>query len=282
MNVYKKSFYSTTCLGLEDILEEVSQWIVSLNIGFTGYEIEALEPEVYDTTTRKEYKYSYLKNSTLGADLIISSYYRKTYEDNTYSTLTGIAYSSSYSYPAFGLHRVKSGESYKNVGQRIYISPNCSDTTTSGTYGYKVNMSVYVKDKFNILIGYEDGTRPTGDLLGCEAGVIICSAGTEEFFSCGLSLLSNSLSANMLSNTITEHYCFPNFAKGAVSMQCNNGAYIAKIKVSDSSNSTYSNGRTLDYIYETNAANLVNGETYAIDGKSYLCINSSKGIFFQY
>lgn len=284
MDIYKKSFTSVKCLGLDDILAEVCDWLISLGIGFTSY-ITSEVIEAYSTsTTNKQYelKYYILKNANLGADIAFTDKYLKVYTDSTFTTLSSIDNSRE-----FGIHRIYSEDNtnLRNTNQRISIRPNCSSTSylVTDTFFWKVNMSVYVKDKNNIVITYEDGTDTSGTLLGCSlsvgSGLVICSCGDEQYFLYKPAYLGNSISGNTVIGSDTSlWYGFPQFYKGRTT---NTNSYMVNCRISGSDSSVCTDEKILDYIYETNASNLINGEFYTINNKEYLCFSAEQGLLME-
>lgn len=282
MDIYKKSFTSVKCLGLDDILAEVCDWLISLGIGFTSY-ITSEIIEAYSTNSQYELKYYILKNANLGANIAFTNKYLKVYTDSTFTTLSSI----NSNYCQFGIHRIYSEDNtnFRNTNQRIDIRPNCSSDShlVTDTFFWKVNMSVYVKDKNNIVITYEDGTNTSGTLLGCSSkigsGLVICSCGDEQYFLYKPAYLNNSISGNTVIGSDTSlWYGFPQFYKGYTT---NTNSYMVNCRISGSTSSVCTDEKILDYIYETNASNLINGEFYTINNKEYLCFSAEQGLLME-
>ena len=282
MDIYKKSFTSVKCLGLDDILAEVRDWLISLNIGFDSYTTREVI-EAYSTNSQYELKYYILKNANLGANIAFTDKYLKVYTDSTFTTLSSI----NSNYCQFGIHRIYSEDNtnFRNTNQRIDIRPNCSSTShlVTDTFFWKVNMSVYVKDKNNIVITYEDGTNTSGTLLGWSSsmgsGLVICSCGDEQYFLYRPAYLDNSISGNTVIGSDTSlWYGFPQFYKGYTT---NTNSYMVNCRISGSSSSVCTDEKILDYVYETNASNLINGEFYTINNKEYLCFSAEQGLLME-
>lgn len=282
MDIYKKSFTSVKCLGLDDILTEVSDWLISLGIGFTNYTTSEIV-EAYSTNSQYELKYYILKNANLGANIAFTNRYLKVYTDSTFTTLSSI----NSNYCQFGIHRIYSEDNtnFRNTNQRIDIRPNCSSDSylVTDTFFWKVNMSVYVKDKNNIVITYEDGTNTSETLLGCSlnkgSGLVICSCEDEQYFLYKPAYLGNSISGNTVIGSDTSlWYGFPQFYKGYTT---NTNSYMVNCRISGSTSSVCTDEKILDYIYETNASNLINGEFYTINNKEYLCFSAEQGLLME-
>lgn len=281
MDIYKKSFSSVKCLGLDDILLEICEWLISLNIGFDSYTTKEII-EANSTTSQYELKYYNLKNTNWNVKVTFTDKLLKNYTDSTFTTFTSLG--NSY---LFGVHRVCSEDetSYRNTNQRITISPNASSSSklATDTFFWKVNMSVYVKDKNNIVITYEDGTNTSGTLLGCSSsmgsGLVICSCGDEQYFLYKPAYLYNSIFGNTVIGSDTSlWYGFPQFYKGYTT---NTNSYMVNCRISGSSSSVCTDEKILDYVYETNASNLINGEFYTINNKEYLCFSAERGLLME-
>lgn len=282
MDIYKKSFTSVKCLGLDDILAEVRDWLISLGIGFTSYTTSELI-DADSTNSQYEFKYYILKNANLGADIAFTNKYLKVYTDSTFTTLSSI----DGNYREFGIHRIYSEDNtnLRNTNQRISIEPNCSSASylVTDTFFWKINMSVYVKDKNNIVITYEDGTRTSGTLLGCSSnigsGLVICSCGDEQYFLYKPAYLNNSISGNIVIGSDTSlWYGFPQFYKERTT---NTNSYMVNCRISGSDSYVCTDEKILDYVYETNASNLINGEFYTINNKEYLCFSAEQGLLME-
>lgn len=281
MDIYKKSFSSVKCLGLDDILLEICEWLISLNIGFDSYTIREVI-EANSTASQYELKYYNLKNTNWNVKVAFIDKLLKNYTDSTFTTFSSLG--STYQ---FGVHRVYSEDeaSYRNTNQRITISPNASSSSrlATDTFFWKVNMSVYVKDKNNIVITYEDGTNTSETLLGCSlnkgSGLVICSCGDEQYFLYKPAYLGNSISGNTVIGSDTSlWYGFPQFYKGYTT---NTNSYMVNCRISGSTSSVCTDEKILDYVYETNASNLINGEFYTINNKEYLCFSAEQGLLME-
>lgn len=294
MDIYKKSFSSVKCLGLDDILLEVCEWLISLNIGFDSYTtrevIESYSSSASYETYRNELKYYNLNNVNWGTKIAFTDKITKIYTDTTFTTLSSLYRN----YQGFGIHRIYSEDesSHRNTNQRINIYANSIGSSGSDynlatdTFFWKVNMSVYVKDKNNIVITYEDGTSNlSGTLLGCSysygSGLVACSCGDEQYFLYKPNFLENSIGYNtVIGSDISLWYGFPQLDKSN-NYRVNKDAYMLKCRLTSSTSTTCSDEKLLDYVYETNASNLVDGEFYTINNKEYLCFSETYGLLME-